>query len=309
MYFKCTKARATSVHNFHDVSGNTQWDKPVILSDGKWKAGNWKPEVKGDLRMHFAGVGYHLSTMDFLIKWLGDEIYLAEPSDDKIETLDCAVSRSARLLRPYSLQPSEWGQFAIEQSRLALELFKIFNYTWDVNHRLKNAIEQAAVQLSRSHCHPGFQELNRDEQRIWIEAQAVVDLCDRDSLSGFLTQANTRGAYCASKAILELKGLSYPYYPIQTNPNSKVVKNITSYLAEAIKCIVENPILKQGKKFDRSKMHTVAQDYTDEAHPHFDSLPDLAAYNMTVQQNRRLLRKLGIDSVAQRTSPMIARVS
>jgi hypothetical protein len=294
LLFKCTRAFAQSVHNFHDVNGQTNWDLPIQNADGTWKPGKWKPEVKGELRMHKSGVGYHLSTQDFLVKWLGDEIYTAESSDDCIESLDCVVARSARLTKKHYLAPEEWGEFAIEQAELALELFKFFNYTWDVSYRLRKAINQSYVELSECNYHSDFKGRNEIAKRTWIDAGRVASLCEQDSLSGFLTNSNTRGAMYAAKAVCLLEDLSYPDCPAHNNQNSGVVKKITAYLAETMRCIVHNPIIKQGQDFDRRRMRSIAKDFTEREHPHFTNLPDLAAYNMIVDQNNLLLERLGI---------------
>lgn len=288
--FKCTRSAGTSVHNFHDPLANAQWDMPVQDSGGAWIPGAWKPPVDGPLRMHHQGNGYHLTPESFLIKWLNDEIYSAEIAGDHLTTMDCVLARSARLTAHHLLPPKTWGEMAIDQARLGFDLFRNFNYNSDVNDRLRRAIDLAEIMWDKADFDPSFQTLPEGAGQVWRHAAEVVDLCDRDSLSGFLPNENTRAAMYAARAVSLLKDLAYPQYA-PVNSNAHVVKQQAGCLGFAVQGLVQNVMLKNGHDVDTTRIAPVAQPFLA-PHPELTCLSDAARFNVTQTLNDRLLDAL-----------------
>ncbi|MEA1997743.1 MAG: hypothetical protein U9N61_00245 [Euryarchaeota archaeon] len=77
--------------------GEASWSLPTKGADGKWKPGEWMPEIEGKLEL--CKNGYHLCRPDNLLPWLGKQIFEAEHRGEKEERGDKIVVRQCRLLK------------------------------------------------------------------------------------------------------------------------------------------------------------------------------------------------------------------
>lgn len=77
------------------VYANSVYDLPVKNDDGSWTPGAWMPPVP---HLVECVSGYHVCTANQLVRWLNDEIYLAEVRGERLDLADKIVVSEVRLV-------------------------------------------------------------------------------------------------------------------------------------------------------------------------------------------------------------------
>ena len=87
-------------HDKPNNGGSGTYYLPAKRKDGTWKPGKWMPAIEGDLEL--CENGYHLTTFEHLLDWIGPDIYEAEFKGGMVgdpEQDDKVAVRQVRLLR------------------------------------------------------------------------------------------------------------------------------------------------------------------------------------------------------------------
>ena len=120
--------------------GDSKWSLPTRNDDGTWTPGEWMPEIDGPLVE--CENGYHLATLEQLVRWLNARIFVAEVDGELVESIDHEkwVARKVRLVSETAWDERMARLFACD---CAEHVLPIYEKDYPKDPRPRKAVETA----------------------------------------------------------------------------------------------------------------------------------------------------------------------